>query len=455
MLPAITTACVLFIAATAVPSTSAFAGMGRLRTGGAPLSPPLRAPKCPTSHHGQQVCVPRRSVLGKLQMADDDSEGWNPFSFLEDLNKPNDADIPKRVREAAARGRLNSMGKQSQVYKDSASRATEEPQVKEPEPVMEEPRPVVKEPEPVMEEPKPKMSIKKPIKKVMGSKRLGRIKELAGGEKIESDKRLLGSRRLRAIIKTLVNGVADVEEPTAEASPPPPASVEVSTEKPKQAVTAPASTEASSSELKTNTQVEASASNTQVEASASASEVKTDTQAEASASDTADNMPIPSAKTEAVQKTIEIAASVEECFEAAAGFEDYPKWAASVAMVDVIEKTSEGLGQKVAYEVGAFGRNLGYTLAYKFEYPKKIAWYACAGSVKELVGSYEFEDGGNGKTRVNYNLAIDPGFPLPSLVKQASAKLIVSTALNELRKYSEKEDTRSRMREIARNRNAK
>jgi uncharacterized membrane protein len=78
-----------------------------------------------------------------------------------------------------------------------------------------------------------------------------------------------------------------------------------------------------------------------------------------------------------------------------------------------------------------------------------MSWVAVAGSVKELIGSYEFESVGEGRTRVRYKLAIDPGFPLPGMVKQASAKLIVSTALNELRKHTEKEETRRMLREVA------
>ena len=85
---------------------------------------------------------------------------------------------------------------------------------------------------------------------------------------------------------------------------------------------------------------------------------------------------------------------------------------------------------------------------------RRMAWRAVAGSVKELIGSYEFESLGEGRTQVRYRLAIDPGFPLPGMVKQASAKLIVSTALNELRKHTEKEETRRMLQEVAGRRQA-
>jgi len=76
--------------------------------------------------------------------------------------------------------------------------------------------------------------------------------------------------------------------------------------------------------------------------------------------------------------------------------------------------------------------------------PEKLAWRAIAGSVKALVGYYSFEalDGGK-RTRVTYKLALDPGFPIPGMIKKASTKLIVSTALNDLRKHIEKPATKA------------
>eukprot|EP00961_Rhodomonas_salina_P243810 3294542-Rhodomonas_salina.1 len=47
-----------------------------------------------------------------------------------------------------------------------------------------------------------------------------------------------------------------------------------------------------------------------------------------------------------------------------------------------------------------------------------------------------------GKTRVAYKLAIDPGFYVPLMVKQGSTELFAKAALNELRKYTERAETK-------------
>ena len=63
-----------------------------------------------------------------------------------------------------------------------------------------------------------------------------------------------------------------------------------------------------------------------------------------------------------------------------------------------------------------------------------MSWKAVAGSVKALDGCK--------RTWVTYKLALDPGFSIPSMIKKASTKLIVSTALSDLRKYTEKPATK-------------
>jgi hypothetical protein len=158
-------------------------------------------------------------------------------------------------------------------------------------------------------------------RRLLGSRRLRRMKDLLSENNLDSDKKLLGSRRLMAIKQTLVHGPG----------------IEVKKQQ--------------FQDL--------------------ALKVSTENQAPETASvELAVQQLIPSAASESVEKSIEVSASVAECFEAAAGFEDYPNWAGSVQYVKVLDKTEQGLGKTVEYAVGAFGRTLGYTLSYEFDYPR-------------------------------------------------------------------------------------
>ena len=148
--------------------------------------------------------------------------------------------------------------------------------------------------------------------------------------------------------------------------------------------------------------------------------------------------------TDSVEQTIEIDATPELCYQVAAKLDDYPKWVANLDSVEVLETGADNLASQAKFAVGAFGQTLDYTLQYTHNMPQKLAWKAIAGSVKALVGSYTFDavDGGK-RTRVTYKLALDPGFPIPGMIKKASTKLIVSTALNDLRKHTEKPATKA------------
>lgn len=161
---------------------------------------------------------------------------------------------------------------------------------------------------------------------------------------------------------------------------------------------------------------------------------------------------------DAVEQTIEVNALPEDCFRVAADFERYPLWAGSVQYVKVLEQVAGSdlwagsvqnvkvleqvdrgdLGRRAEFSVGAFGTSLSYTLEYDYDPPRRMRWTAVAGGVKELLGVYEFSPLADGRTQVRYQLSIDPGFFLPSMVRQASTKLIVGTALGELKRRVEK-----------------
>jgi uncharacterized membrane protein len=155
------------------------------------------------------------------------------------------------------------------------------------------------------------------------------------------------------------------------------------------------------------------------------------------------------AMADSVEESIEIGASPDVCYQVATTLDDYPKWVASLESVQVLDQDSGGLAKQAKFAVGAFGKTLDYTLQYTHEVPRRVSWKAIAGSVKALVGSYAFEaiDGGK-RTRVTYKLSLDPGFPIPHMIKKASTKLIVDTALSDLRKFTEKPDTLERVQKL-------
>lgn len=145
-----------------------------------------------------------------------------------------------------------------------------------------------------------------------------------------------------------------------------------------------------------------------------------------------------------VEKSVFIRATPEECFRVATAYEDYPKWAKATAGVSVLSRTGE-LGKQVEMRMGMFGIEVKSTFEYSYNRPTQMEWKSVAGNIKELHGQYTFLPEGEG-TKVIYKLRVEPGFPLPNMVKQATNRAICTTALGELKSYTENPKTLARLR---------
>ncbi|MDQ4026258.1 MAG: SRPBCC family protein, partial [Actinomycetota bacterium] len=116
---------------------------------------------------------------------------------------------------------------------------------------------------------------------------------------------------------------------------------------------------------------------------------------------------------DSVKDSIDVSAPAADVFEVATDFEAYPEWNANIKKVEVKETDSEGRGTKVWYEIDAKVKVVSYTLGYDYsEAPRSFSWDLIDGDVKELRGSYTFDEFGD-VTEVVYETAVDPGFPIP------------------------------------------
>ena len=141
--------------------------------------------------------------------------------------------------------------------------------------------------------------------------------------------------------------------------------------------------------------------------------------------------------TDSVKDSIDVRATAEQVFEVAADFAAYPDWNANIKKVEVKETDSEGRGTKVWYQVDAKVKTVSYTLAYDYsDAPRSFSWDLLDGDVKELNGSYTFDEFDD-VTEVVYETAVDPGFPIPKMLKRQAQRAIVRGALEDLKKRVE------------------
>jgi uncharacterized membrane protein len=140
-------------------------------------------------------------------------------------------------------------------------------------------------------------------------------------------------------------------------------------------------------------------------------------------------------------RTVEIDAPIERCYEIAADIENSPEWQGSLKDVEVLERDGERRAVLVETESDAKVKSVRALLRFSYEPPSAIRWVQEKGDTKSLHGSWSFEDLGEGRTRATYALEADPGRMLGMLLRgPAEAKVrdfLVGNAADGLKEKAE------------------
>ena len=116
-------------------------------------------------------------------------------------------------------------------------------------------------------------------------------------------------------------------------------------------------------------------------------------------------------------RSVEIDAPIERCFEIAADVDKAPEWQGSLKDVEVLERDGERRAVLVETESDAKVKHVRALLRFSYEPPTTIRWVQEKGEPKSLHGSWTFEDLGGGRTRATYALEADPGRLLGLLLR--------------------------------------
>lgn len=116
-------------------------------------------------------------------------------------------------------------------------------------------------------------------------------------------------------------------------------------------------------------------------------------------------------------RTVEIDAPIERCYEIAADVENAPEWQGSLKDVEVLERDGDRRPVLVETESDAKVKSVRAVLRFSYEPPTGIRWVQEKGDTKALKGWWSFEDLGDGRTRATYGLEADPGRMLGMLLR--------------------------------------
>ncbi len=114
---------------------------------------------------------------------------------------------------------------------------------------------------------------------------------------------------------------------------------------------------------------------------------------------------------------IEIDAPIERCWEVIADVERAPEWQGAMKSAKAVERDADGRPALVETKIDALVASVNVFLRFEYDEPTGMRWTRERGDLKSLVGSWELEDLGDGRTRAAYGLRSDPGRVLGMLLR--------------------------------------
>ena len=132
-------------------------------------------------------------------------------------------------------------------------------------------------------------------------------------------------------------------------------------------------------------------------------------------------------------REIVIEASPEEIIDVIADLEAAPEWSPPHQSVEILETDSDGRPTKVKMKVKAAGITDEQVLAYSWG-DNEVSWsLISSGQQRSQDASYTLTPDGE-RTKVKFQLSVDPVVPLPGFVLKRAIKGTVDNGTDGLRK---------------------
>jgi uncharacterized membrane protein len=136
-------------------------------------------------------------------------------------------------------------------------------------------------------------------------------------------------------------------------------------------------------------------------------------------------------------QSITVDAPAADVMAVIADFPAYPQWVAAAKEVQVLERGADGRAARVHFVLDAGAVKDDYVLAYTWDGDRRVSWTLVQGQMqKRQDGSYTLVER-DGHTEVTYSITIDLSIPMLGMIKRKAEKVILDTALKELKKRVE------------------
>jgi ribosome-associated toxin RatA of RatAB toxin-antitoxin module len=136
-------------------------------------------------------------------------------------------------------------------------------------------------------------------------------------------------------------------------------------------------------------------------------------------------------------QSIVVDAPAADVMAVIADFPAYPRWVAAAKKVEVVEEGENGRAKRVHFLLDAGAVKDDYVLDYTWDGDRQVSWTLVKGQMqKRQDGSYTLVEK-DGSTEVTYMITIDLSIPMLGMIKRKAEKVILDTALKELKKRVE------------------
>jgi ribosome-associated toxin RatA of RatAB toxin-antitoxin module len=135
--------------------------------------------------------------------------------------------------------------------------------------------------------------------------------------------------------------------------------------------------------------------------------------------------------------TTEVDVPIERCWAVVEDVPTAPEWQGGLVAMDVVQRDDQGRALVCDALSDAKLRKVRTRVRFTYEAPTRLSWRMIEGELHSMEGSWELEDLGDGRTRITYSLAVDPGSIPPFVrgpIEKAARAILVNGRATELAK---------------------
>lgn len=129
------------------------------------------------------------------------------------------------------------------------------------------------------------------------------------------------------------------------------------------------------------------------------------------------------------------AAPIDSCWALVEDVAIAPQWQGGLVSMDVLERDDQGRPLICDAVSDAKLRRVKTRVKFTYDGPTRLEWRMLEGELTSMQGSWQLEDLGDGRTKVTYALAVDPGSIPPFVrgpIEKAARAILVNGRAQEL-----------------------